>query len=229
MDADSRPRWQRLGRLLAERRARIDPRYATRKVFASEVNIGPAVLRDIEIAARDNYSAPTIAAIEAAYRWEPGSIRLVLDGGDPVEQSPDRGFESRSEWPAVGVRSSSTAALTQTATMRRTPRWFAKEVERRSWDLEHLTIHQLRALAEHFGYSLAELLLHADLASDADLEIDERPAPPSEGESEALAEFDAAMKRATSSPFLSPRQRKEFEELAGRIREDAIRKIRGDT
>ncbi|MFI6883431.1 hypothetical protein [Streptosporangium canum] len=231
MDAESRPKWQRLGKLLAERRARIDPRYATRKVFAAEVGVGHAVLRDIEIAARDNFTAPTIAAIEAAYRWAPGSIERVLAGGDPVEVSSVSGTASMALSGAATTTAHRTIgsldvlAAPEAALTRRPPRWFTSEVERRGWDLDHLTLSQLQVLAQHFHYSLAELLLHADLASGDDLEVEERPASPPEGE--ALADFDARVKRMTSSPFLSKRQRKEFEDLAERAREEVIKKIRG--
>lgn len=230
MNADSRPKWQRLGRLLAERRARIDPRYTVRKTFASEVSVHPAVLRDIETTARDNYTPPILAAVEVAYRLMPGAIQRFINSEDAfeleVDDTPPGGFETVAEWPALRVGGSSTATLVHAATARRTPRWFASEVDRRGWDLERLTLSQLQDLAQHFKYSLAELLLHTGLASDDDLEIEERPASPPE--SEALANFDAAMDRVVASPFLSKRQREDAEAFKARVREEAIKNNRGN-
>lgn len=79
--------WARLGDLLAARRVHIDPRYRHLKVFVDEVGldgINLKLLSEIENAKRDNYRPATLALIEHAYQWEPGSIRAVLEGGDPV-------------------------------------------------------------------------------------------------------------------------------------------------
>lgn len=155
----------------------------------------------------------TKRGIEEALRWQPGSIDVVLNGGDPQDQvvPDDPGHVP--------------PAPDEAATIRRVPAWFATEVERRGLRLADLTVDHLRVLARHFGYSLAELMLNAGLASERDLEIEERPAlSPA---SEALMDFDAAMKRVAESPFLSRRQRKEAEEFAERTRGEAVKKIRG--
>lgn len=82
MDAQTRPAWERLGRLLIEWRARLDPRYTRRKDFAAEVGLNYGLVRDIETAQRDTFTAATIVAIERAYQLAPGSIEEALAGGE---------------------------------------------------------------------------------------------------------------------------------------------------
>jgi hypothetical protein len=82
-----RDAWERLGRLLAARRAQIDPRYRIRKVFAAEVgaemDIRESMLADLENAKRPNTFPPaTIAAFETAYQLQPGSFEEALAGGE---------------------------------------------------------------------------------------------------------------------------------------------------
>lgn len=100
MDAQSRPAWERLGRLLMERRARLDPRWRTRKTFAADVGLNAGLIRDIETAQRTTFTPATLAAIESAYRYAPGSITKVLDGGDPIEL-PGPADEAPAPAPAV--------------------------------------------------------------------------------------------------------------------------------
>ncbi len=75
-------RWQRLGRLLVERRVELG--YTNRTRFASDKGFkNTRVLAAIENAERTNFDATTITSIELAYGWRLGSIKNVLDGGDP--------------------------------------------------------------------------------------------------------------------------------------------------
>ncbi|MER5420398.1 hypothetical protein [Streptosporangium roseum] len=161
----------------------------------------------------------TKRGIETALRWQPGSVDATLGGGEPVKLPA---VDSPPGPPSFSAQVKAPAPSAE----RRVPPWFAKEVERQGWMLDSLTIDQLRALAHHFGYTVAELMLNAGLASERDLEIEERPTSPPE--SEALADFDAAMERLISNPLISRRQRKEAEEFAARTREEAIKKIQGD-
>ena len=43
------------------------------------------LLGDIEKGRRDNYDPMTLAALEQALRWETGSVRRILDGGEPTD------------------------------------------------------------------------------------------------------------------------------------------------
>lgn len=75
--------WQRLGRLLLQRRPQLDARYRIRKVFAAERGLTDKSVQDVENAYRKNFSDEIISAFETAYQWSPGSIDRVLSGGDP--------------------------------------------------------------------------------------------------------------------------------------------------
>jgi hypothetical protein len=77
--------WQRLGEMLEGRRVALNPKYRNLVLFTAERGIDYRLAWDVEHAARTNYRRPTITAIEVAYAWRPGSIRLVLAGGEPAE------------------------------------------------------------------------------------------------------------------------------------------------
>jgi hypothetical protein len=93
VNAQTRPAWERLGRLLIERRARLNPRYATRKVFASETQLNLGLVRDIETAQRASFTPATIAKLEQAYQLAPGAIGRALAGGE-LEEAPPGGLPS---------------------------------------------------------------------------------------------------------------------------------------
>jgi hypothetical protein len=81
------PDWTRLGDLLVTRRVQLDPRYKNRRTFVADTHTGSRdswyrLITAIETGARSNYSRETIAAIEVAYRLEPGSLVRTRDGGD---------------------------------------------------------------------------------------------------------------------------------------------------
>lgn len=82
MPPADRTAWARLGRLLAERRVQISPRYANRRLFAGEREMNWRTLHDIELAKRGNFRPETMRAFEAAYMLVPGSLDRVLAGGD---------------------------------------------------------------------------------------------------------------------------------------------------
>lgn len=90
MNTQTRPAWERLGRLLIERRARLNPRYATRKVFAAEASLNLGLIRDIETAQRDTFTPSTLATLEQAYQLAPGAIGRALAGGE-LEETPAAG------------------------------------------------------------------------------------------------------------------------------------------
>lgn len=83
--SDSHARWQRLAALLSDRRTRIDPKYKSRLKFAADTGLNERLISDLENARRSSFRSTTLGAVETAYRWAPGSIERVLEGGDPVE------------------------------------------------------------------------------------------------------------------------------------------------
>jgi transcriptional regulator with XRE-family HTH domain len=77
--------WERLGEFV--RRVRVDLGYRTQDQFAEAAKISPRTLRELEggrpVAKR------TLALIEAALQWGPGSAQSVLRGGQPdTEDTP---------------------------------------------------------------------------------------------------------------------------------------------
>ena len=74
--------WQRLGRLLKNRRLQIDPDYSNLTRFCRDRNIDYRLAWDIEKGARTNYREVTLAGVEAAYQLDPGSIASALGGGE---------------------------------------------------------------------------------------------------------------------------------------------------
>lgn len=80
--------WERVGPLLAARRAQISPRYANRRAFAADTGINWRTLFDAEHAKRANFKTETLSAFESAYELVPGSLARTLAGGD-LEPAPD--------------------------------------------------------------------------------------------------------------------------------------------
>ena len=76
------PAWERLARLLFQRRAQMSPRYANRSRFASERGVDYRLVYDVEKERRRNFGDAAISALESAYDLVPGTIRRVLDGGE---------------------------------------------------------------------------------------------------------------------------------------------------
>lgn len=102
--------WERLGDMLASRRGQLKPEYRNRRVFAEEAGINYRVVFDVEHGRRSNYGRQTLAALERAYWWRPGSVAAVLGGGAPEPLVPtidlstvpdvpaDVGFAALEEW-----------------------------------------------------------------------------------------------------------------------------------
>lgn len=224
--SDQRHGWERLAGLLVDRRIQLGPQYRNRLKFAADTGLNERLISDLENARRQRYRVTSLRAVEAAYRWEPGSVQRVLDGGEPTPMTPPGGFATRSEFPphaAEGQHGAGTSTLTEPATIRKMPAWFASELSRQGLHQETLTgvLDALRGLADHFGYTFGELLLHAGLASEQDLEIKERPTPL---QSKALDEFDTAVDMIAASPLLSKRARAEVLALAEDERRKAIKR-----
>lgn len=82
--------WKRLAELAIARRVELG--YHRRAKFARARGLShDRTLSDLENAKRTNFEPATIAQIEQIYQWAPGSVRAVLDGGNPTpigHQSP---------------------------------------------------------------------------------------------------------------------------------------------
>ena len=85
--------WARLGRLLEQRRVLMRPSWRNLSAFARDRDIDYRLAWDVENARRTNFRRSTRAAIESAYGWAPGSIDVVLEGGDPVSTDTQRADE----------------------------------------------------------------------------------------------------------------------------------------
>lgn len=72
------PNWERLGRLLKQRRPQLDLRYRIRRVFAEENNLTDKTVQEIENAYRETFSPEMLSAIEVAYRLPSGTVAEVL-------------------------------------------------------------------------------------------------------------------------------------------------------
>jgi hypothetical protein len=86
MDTYPHEAWRRLGRLLERRRGELGYGFRQRARFARECGSGMISVKTIsrlENAERDSYPESTVGAVEAMYRWKPGSIESVLVGGEP--------------------------------------------------------------------------------------------------------------------------------------------------
>lgn len=205
------------------RRAQLDPRYAVRRAFAEHVGLNHGLIRDIETAVRDNYRPSTLAAIESAYQWESGSIQRVLAGQEPIP------LESAGRPEATSTQATASATVAgedtgqtitlQTERPRRLPRWLSSEAERRGIDIAALveSINDLRGLASHFGYTLGEILIQANLATEDDLATCDLA---EERKNNLLAEFDAEAGRILADPGLTRGQRRDVERTYRKLRAD---------
>jgi hypothetical protein len=73
--------WRRLGEEVKRRRGFLG--FKSRREFAAATDFPAKTLSDLEQAKRTTFTPDTLARLEAALRWEPGSVQAVLAGGDP--------------------------------------------------------------------------------------------------------------------------------------------------
>lgn len=76
--------WAALGR--AATRRRVELGYHTVVAFSTVVGLSTKTLGEVENAKRDSYDPATLARIEQALEWAPGSIHEVLAGGEPTDR-----------------------------------------------------------------------------------------------------------------------------------------------
>jgi transcriptional regulator with XRE-family HTH domain len=83
--------WQRLAQAVIDRRVELG--YRTRESFAAETGLSSRLLGDLERAQRDNFDRVTLARLEQALQWEPGTARAFLTKGTasalPEDDDPD--------------------------------------------------------------------------------------------------------------------------------------------
>lgn len=94
--------WARLGAAIRAERVRLG--YLRLGDFADRVGLGVRTLSDLERGARTTYSPETLAAVEAVLGWAPGSVRRVLDGGEPLREQDDDLTAVLSAWPHLDAR-----------------------------------------------------------------------------------------------------------------------------
>lgn len=90
--------WVRLGDVVRRERSRRWPR---RREFARECGLSERVITALELHERDNFSAETIAAVEAALGWDPGSAERVRSGLRPVRREDADLARLRTLWPRL--------------------------------------------------------------------------------------------------------------------------------
>ena len=70
--------WRAVGEQVTRARSR---RWRTRADFAAATGLSTRVLSDLETGRRQRYAPRTLAAVEAALGWAPGTCERVAQGG----------------------------------------------------------------------------------------------------------------------------------------------------
>jgi transcriptional regulator with XRE-family HTH domain len=73
--------WGRLGDAIVTRRVRLG--MPIQKQFVDHSQLSQRILSDLERGKRTSYEPSTLARLEQALNWAPGSVQAVLVGGDP--------------------------------------------------------------------------------------------------------------------------------------------------
>lgn len=84
--------WDRLAQAIIDRRAELG--YRTREQMAAAAGLSSRLLGDLEKNRRQNYDRITLARVEGALDWEPGTIQRILT---PHPIPKDRGLVGISE------------------------------------------------------------------------------------------------------------------------------------
>jgi hypothetical protein len=86
MDHYPQEAWIRLGRLMQRRRGQLGYGHRQRGTFVRDrgTSLSEKTVARMERGERGAYPESTIGAAEALYGWEPGSIALALEGGEPA-------------------------------------------------------------------------------------------------------------------------------------------------
>ena len=90
--------WARLGARIVAERSR---RWRTRRDFAHATGLSPRVLYDLETGRRDRYQPATLAAVESALGWVPGSCLRVVAGVRPRRETDPTLVRLLDVWPRL--------------------------------------------------------------------------------------------------------------------------------
>ncbi len=90
--------WRRLGKRVRSERSR---RWPVLKDFAAQCGLGTRVISALELGERTNFSPATIAAVEDALGWEPGSADRIRAGLRPLQRDDPQLTRLRSLWPRL--------------------------------------------------------------------------------------------------------------------------------
>lgn len=77
--------WDRLAALVIARRVELG--HKTRAPLVEASGISLRTLGDIENGRRPSYDPATIAALEQALEWAPGSVTSIVNGGEPTPRA----------------------------------------------------------------------------------------------------------------------------------------------
>ncbi len=78
--------WDRLSQAIIDRRTALG--YRKREPFAAAAELSSRLLADLEHNRRQNYDRVTIARVEQALEWEPGTVNTILRGGPYPGMAP---------------------------------------------------------------------------------------------------------------------------------------------
>lgn len=93
--------WRRLGELI---RADQEQLYGTQQEFADAAGVSLRTVESLLSGQPANYRTRTVADVEAALEWEPGSIQRVLEGGRPRRSPHPELARVARAWPRLSDR-----------------------------------------------------------------------------------------------------------------------------
>ncbi|GIH98111.1 hypothetical protein [Planobispora takensis] len=115
------PQWVRLGDLLKARRIElsraVETRWRYRKNFVDDHPhlLTQRTTSNLEESRRDSYEDTTLLRAEHAYRWKPGSIQAVLEGGEPIPLPIDTLAEIGVDGEELSIQHTVTDQFDQTS------------------------------------------------------------------------------------------------------------------
>jgi hypothetical protein len=207
--------WERLARILIDRRGELDPVYKSRLKFAADTGLNERLISDLENARRTSYRGATLRAVEVAYRWAPGSIaRVVEELGEPTPL--DKGQPAPTQALEDLATIEDVSAVHTLALRQRAP-WLVAELHRLDVDVEGITQHMqaLRDIGARFGYSVGDLLLEAGTVTREELQV----SPTYASTPLSQERLDAEIARLEADRTLSKGVKKELIAAARKLRE----------
>lgn len=99
--------WVRLGQRIAADRSR---RWRTRREFAAAVGLSKRTIDKLEKGTATRYQPTTLAAVEAALGWSPGTCQRVVQGGKVRREVDEHLNRLLSAWPHLSRDSRSMLA-----------------------------------------------------------------------------------------------------------------------